>query len=147
LKQLRIDENPLIRELFIAFNPVEAEINDAIKPRFSEQFLDHEERLIFIKNAIRDGQFIAIHVYMSLTGRPDLEMLQSEINYVSVYAIHKAKELEEQLWNIAAIGNLIDVTDEVMHRYDFNQPDIVANQSTPQSHAVGNTDIKALLKD
>lgn len=146
LKQLRIEKNPLIRELFIAFNPAEAEISDAIKPRFSEQFLDHEDRLTFIKNAIRDGQFIAIHVYLSLTGRPDLEMLQSEINYVSVYAIHKAKELEEQLWNITAIGNLIDVTDEVMHRYDFSHRDIVANLSTPKNHVVGNTDIKALLK-
>ena len=146
LKQLRIENNPLIRELFIAFNPAEAEMSDAIKPRFSEQFLDHEERLNFIQNAMRDGQFIAINVYMSLTGRPDLEMLQSEINYVSVYAIHKAKELEEQLWNIAAMGNLIDVTNEVMHRYGFSQKHIVTNMAPPKSHVVGNNDIEALLK-
>ena len=146
LKQLRIENNPLQKELFIAFNPAEAEMKDAIKPRFSDQFLDHDERHNFINTALKNGQFIAISVYMSLTGRPDLETLQSEINYVSVYAIHRAKELEEQLWNIAAMGNLIDITNEVMHRYGFSQQQIITNLTPPKTHVVANNDMEALLK-
>jgi hypothetical protein len=119
---------------------------DAIKPRYAQQFLDHEERKNFIDKALENGQFIAINVFMSLTGRPDLEMLQSEINYVSVYAIHRAKELEEQLWNIAAMGNLMDITDEVMHRYGFSPEQIIENRESPKTHVVSNNDIESLLR-
>ena len=146
ISQLRIEPNPLYRELYIAFNPAESELQKAIEPRFSEQFLDNDQRKSFIQKALANGQFIAIHVYMSLTGRPDLDLLQSEFNYVSVYAIHRAKELEEQLWSIGAMGNLIDITDEVMHRYGFKQPQIEANQEAPKNVVVGTNNIEALLK-
>ncbi|MDM7859766.1 PilZ domain-containing protein [Alteromonas sp. ASW11-36] len=146
ITQLRIEPNPLHRELYIAFDPTKTEIGEAIIPRFTEQFLDHQQRQKFIEEAMANGQFIAIHVYMSLTGRPDLELLQSEFNYVSVYAIHRAKELEEQLWNIAAMGNLIDITDEVMTRYNFSQEQIAHNHSTPSSLVVGTDNIEALLR-
>ncbi|WP_100643320.1 PilZ domain-containing protein [Alteromonas facilis] len=146
ITQLRIEPNPLHRELFIAFNPTATELNEAIKPRFAEQFLDNTQREQFIHSALRSGQFIALHVYMALTGRPDLELLQSEFNYVSVYAIHRAKELEEQLWNIGAMGNLIDITDEVMYRYGFNSQQISDNYRSPSSIVVETDNIEALLR-
>ncbi len=145
ISQLRIEPNPLQRELFVAFNPSATELTEAIKPRFSEQFLDDEQRENFIHNALKHGQFIAIHVYMSLTGRPDLELLQSEFNYVSVYAIHRAKELEEQLWSIGAMGNLIDITDEVMYRYGFDIQRVRDNYRT-SNHVVHTDTIEALLR-
>ncbi|MBT0585808.1 PilZ domain-containing protein [Alteromonas oceanisediminis] len=146
LKQLKVEPNPLERELFIAFDPSQEDFNEAIKPRFAEQFLDHEERRTFISTAMKNGQFIAVYVYVSLTGRPDLDTLQSEINYVSVYAIHRAKELEEQLWNVYAMGNLIDITDDVLHRYNIPDEQIAANHQVPHSHVVGTDNIEALLK-
>ena len=146
ITQLRIEPNPLHRELYIAFNPAKSEIREAIKPRFSEQFRDHNQRVKFIEDAMANGQFIAIHVYMSLTGRPDLDLLQSEFNYVSVYAIHRAKELEEQLWSISAMGNLIDITDEVMTRYNFGREQIVHNQNAQNTLVVGADNIESLLR-
>ena len=44
--------------------------------------------------ALKNGQFIALKIFLARTGRPDFETMQSELNYVSVYAIHKAKLLE-----------------------------------------------------
>ena len=145
ITQLRIEPNPLHRELYIAFDPSATDLNSAIKPRFAETFLDHEQRQMFISDAIQGGQFIAIHVYMSLTGRPDLELLQSEFNYVSVYALHRAKELEEQLWGIAAMGNLIDITDEVLSRYGYKPEQISDNYNASSNLVVNASDVAQLL--
>lgn len=66
---------------------------------------------------------------MSRTGRPDQDILRTELGYVSVYAAHKAKEVEEELWNICGAGDIVDITDEVMRRYGFTDQHIQQNQS------------------
>ena len=83
---------------------------------------------------------------MTTTGKPDLEMLQSEINYIGVYAIHRAKELEERLWSIGACVHAVDITDEVLLRFGFDLQEVQANYQTPSQHAIEPSGIKALLK-
>ena len=39
------------------------------------------------------------------------------MSYVSVYAIHKAKVLEEELWSVVGVGDVIDISDEILLRY------------------------------
>jgi hypothetical protein len=85
-------------------------------------------------------------VFLARTGRPDFETMQSELNYVSVYAIHKAKSLEEQLWNISAMGDMIDVTDEVLRRFAFDENAILMNQKSPPTHKVKQVGIEQLFK-
>ena len=46
-------------------------------------------------------------LYVSKTGRPDMDYLANELKYISHYAIHKAKDLEEALWAITGVCDLV----------------------------------------
>ncbi|MBU2879762.1 PilZ domain-containing protein [Aliiglaciecola lipolytica] len=146
LKKIKTNNKPVMREIFVAFDPSREFINEAIKSRFSDQFHGDKERKNFINQARESGQFIAVKVFLARAGRPDIERLQAEISYVGIYAIHRAKILEEQLWNIIGVGDLIDVTDEVMIRHNFSQQQIFDNQQMPAYHKVNSDKIEDLLK-
>jgi len=146
LGKLKPNDRPEMRELFIAFDPSKDEIGDAINSYFTEQFTKPEQRRQFISQALQNGQFIAVKVFLARTGRPDFETMQSELNYVSVYAVHKAKLLEEQLWNVSAMGDIIDVTDEVLRRYEFAESAILLNHKAPATHKIKQLGIEQLLK-
>ncbi|WP_218311856.1 PilZ domain-containing protein [Alteromonas antoniana] len=146
VKQVKVENLPIRRELFIAFDPSQKDSRMAIIPRFDNQFTSDDMRYNFIREAMSRGQFIALHVMLTTTGKPDLDMLQAEINYVSVYAIHRAKELEERLWSIAACTHLMDITDEVLFRYNFEPSVINKNRILSSQHQVEPNGIKALLR-
>jgi hypothetical protein len=144
--KLKTNERPISRELFIAFDPSKDKVADAVKSVFIDQFTSDEQRRQFISQALIGGQFVAIKVFLARTGRPDIEKLQLEIDYVGVYAVHRAKILEKKLWNVSGVGDLIDVTDEVMNRYEFSPEKIEANIKTPAPHEIKKIGIELLLK-
>ncbi|MFT5838050.1 MAG: hypothetical protein ACI9UT_000541 [Flavobacteriales bacterium] len=146
LAKIKPNDRPQMRELFVAFDPSKETMVDAINSYFTEQFSKPEHRRQFIAQALQKGQFIALKIFLARTGRPDFETMQSELNYVSVYAIHKAKLLEEKLWNVAAMGDIIDVTDEVLRRFEFTESVIQLNHTYPKIHKSNNVGIKQLLK-
>jgi hypothetical protein len=146
LAQIKPNDRPQMRELFIAFDPSKENIGDAVNSYYTEQFTQPEQRRQFISQALQNGQFIALKIFLARTGRPDFETMQSELNYVSVYAVHKAKSLEEQLWNVTALGDIIDVTDEVLRRFDFDESTVLLNHKTPPTHKIKQVGIEQLLK-
>ena len=134
LAKIKPNNRPQMRELFIAFDPNKELIGDAINSYFSEQLSNLQQRKKFITQALQNGQFIAVKVFLARTGRPDFETMQSELNYLSVYAVHKAKLLEERLWNVSAMGDIIEVTDEVLRRFEFAESAIQLNHKSPPPH-------------
>jgi hypothetical protein len=146
LSKIKPNDRPQMCELFIAFDPSKEIIGDAINSYYIEHFAKPEQRRQFIAKALQNGQFIALKVFLARTGRPDFETMQSELNYVSVYAVHKAKILEEQLWNISAVGDIIDITDEVLRRSDFSESAILLNHKSPPTHKMKQVGIEQLLK-
>ena len=128
IKQIKVEQLPLRQELYISFDPTRKENKLAIIPRFDTRFVHDETRINFINDAMARGQFIALHVLLTTTGKPDRDMLQAEMNYVSMYAIHKARELEDKIWNIAACVHLVDITDEVLGRYNIEPERIRQNR-------------------
>ena len=84
-------------------------------------------------------------IFLARTGRPDIDRLQSEINYVGVYAVHRAKQLEEKLWNINGVGDIVDITDLVMSRYTFDTQAIVNNYERQLHHPQKSIEIEQLL--
>lgn len=146
LKHLKANSKPEMKEVMIAFDPGQTSLDLAIKSRFTSQFSDDKSRRQFILDALANGQFIAIKVFLARTGRPDTERLQAEINYVGSYAIHKSKLIEEQLWSIVGIGDLVDVTDEVLQRHQFSPQEIQANHSEPVPQNIRTGRIEQLLK-
>ena len=129
IKAVKLENMPLRQELFISFDASQKEPRMAIIPRYSDKFENNEQRRAFIREAMVRGQFVAIHVMLTTTGKPDMTMLQTEVNYVTMYAMHRARELEKKMWSIAACSHLVDVTDEVLIRYGFTVEDITANKT------------------
>lgn len=146
LATIKPNNKPVVQELFIAFDPSKEVLGEAIHSYFTAQFSKPEQRRQFISTALQHGQFIAIKIFLARTGRPDFETMQSELNYVSIYALHKAKLLEEKLWNVSALGDLVDVTDEVLTRFNFDKKTIENNHKTPKTHKIKQLGIEQILK-
>ena len=70
----------------------------------------------------------AFKIFLSRTGRPDTEHIAKELGYVSTYAIHKAKVLEEELWSVVGVGEVVDITDEVLLRSNLSNTQIAEQQ-------------------
>jgi hypothetical protein len=145
IKQVKLENMPIRQELLVSFDPTQKDQRLAILPRYSHRFDSIEQRKAFIREAMNRGMFIALHVMLTTTGKPDLSMLQTEINYVSMYALHRARELEQKLWSVAACAHLVDVTDEVLIRYGFDDETIQANRDSTVEKATVKSSIQALL--
>ncbi len=117
LRTLRVDLRPIQAEIYVAFNPNELEYETAIVAQWENELATHRSKLQFIKTAMAQGEFYAFSVHISRSNRPDISFLEQELSYITRYAIHKAKQLEEQMWDIAGQIYLTDISQEVIYRY------------------------------
>jgi len=116
LKDMRMSNKPIARELYISFDPTQNSQYDAIKGVFADTLEEQKQHADFIKQANAVGEFFALKVFVARTGRPDTDLLRLEMSYVNMYAQHKAKTLEQGLWEVMGVGDVIDITDEVLRR-------------------------------
>ena len=77
-------------------------------------FAQQNAKKVFIDEVVSNDLLFAFKIFLSRTGRPDTEHIAKELGYVSVYAIHKAKVLEEELWSVVGVGDVIDISDEIV---------------------------------
>lgn len=120
IKDRSRQDPPLPFTLFLRFDPRQAEISDAITSRcISED--DYKPQTLFVKKALKNDLVFVFRLYVSRTGRPDIDYLANELKYISQYALHKAKDLEEALWAVAGVGDLIDITEEALTHFDIDQ--------------------------
>lgn len=68
----------------------------------------------FVEQSLPNSIFRAVLVSLSRTGRPDTQFIQAELNYLSRYAAYRAEEIEEDLWQVFAIADTVDITDTVL---------------------------------
>ncbi|MBW3531481.1 PilZ domain-containing protein [Shewanella sp. NKUCC06_TVS] len=76
-----------------------------------------EAQITFINQSKALGRFLALRIYRGATEKPDMNYLRRELEYINIHANHKAKQLEEQLWRVIGVGELLDITQEVELRY------------------------------
>ena len=72
-----------------------------------------------MNRALALGEFYSVQLHISRTGRPDMEYLAKELHYIAKYAIHKAKQLEEALWSVVGVCDVIDTTEATLQRLDI----------------------------
>ncbi|MCG9747327.1 PilZ domain-containing protein [Shewanella sp. Isolate8] len=78
---------------------------------------DEQAQLHFIRQSQNLGRFMALRIYRGAAGKPDINYIRRELEYIGLHAQHKAKKLEHLMWHIIGVGELLDITDEVMLRY------------------------------
>ncbi|NRB23199.1 PilZ domain-containing protein [Shewanella sp.] len=77
--------------------------------------LDARQHFIYQSNNV--GRFMALRIYRGAAGKPDLNYIRREMEYIGIHAPHKARKLEELMWRIIGVGELLDITEEVLLRY------------------------------
>jgi hypothetical protein len=119
LTKLKRADKPEYVDLYLRFRPNEKSEIRAFMAQYDDQFMTTEKLTSFIDSAIKTDIFFAYRVFISRTGRPDMNYIAKELAYVGDYALHRAKEIEERLWNVIGVGDVIDISEEVMTRLGF----------------------------
>ncbi|MGL4895975.1 MAG: PilZ domain-containing protein [Shewanella sp.] len=88
-----------------------------LKCLLANEIVDDDAQLAFIRQSQLTGRFIALRLYRGAAEKPDMSYLRRELEYINIHASHKAKQLEDQLWRIIGVGELLNITQEVELRY------------------------------
>jgi len=114
LKKLIINEEPVSEVLFISIAKNIEQVDKDVSIRFDNELNTSESRKEFIKHALDNGQFFCFQLKISRTNKPDLEYLNTELSYISSYAIHRSKQIEQDIWSVVASIQYVDITHEVL---------------------------------
>ncbi len=117
MKKLIVDEAPITQVLYIAINKKIDSVEKAVKVKFDQELNTPELREYFIKKALENGYFFCLQLNISRTNEPDIDYLNTELSYVSAYAIHRGKQIEQDIWSVVATIQYIDITHETLFRH------------------------------
>jgi hypothetical protein len=74
---------------------------------------------MFISRALNRGLFFCVQVRLSRTDDPDMDHLNPELSYISSYAIHRGKQIEQDIWSVAGVMQFLDITQETLVRHEL----------------------------
>ena len=114
MKRLVVNEKPISQVLFIAIDNKTEQVDKAVRVKFDNELNTPELREYFIKQALEKGNFFCLQLKISRTNAPDMEYLNTELSYISSYAIHRGKQIEQEIMNVVAVIQYIDITHEML---------------------------------
>ena len=116
LKHMKRFDTPKQFELFVVIRN-----SDTAMPQMSchydYEFSSEQAKQEFVLNALQNAVLFSYRLMLSRTGRPDTDFIAPELSYISAYAIHKAKQLEEELWSVAGVIDVVDISAELPWRF------------------------------
>ena len=115
LRQLHRNDAPRLCEVFIS-RQHDRQGNLCYDSRLESDFPSTEAKRQFVRQARQQGRFYSVRLHLSRTGRPDIDFIAGELDYVAKYAIHKARQLEDSLWSIIGICDMMDTTPATLFR-------------------------------
>lgn len=121
LRDRQREDTPLEQELYVALwqEKTGGWESDAM---LLTAFPDAAARRAFVTQALTRGRFFSVRMMLSRTGRPDIHFIGNELDYIAKFAIHKAKQLEEELWSVIGLGELIDTTAATLAALGLSAP-------------------------
>ena len=117
LKKMQSGDSPIADILYIAINPENEMVDKAVTTKLDSELQSDKLKKIFIKNALKRGEFFCMKVVVSRSDEPDMQYLNPELSYISSYAIHRGKQIEQDIWSVAGVVQVFDITQEAMVRY------------------------------
>jgi len=114
LKKIVINGTPISDVLYISIAKNIEQVDRDVSIKFDNELDTTALRESFIKQALENGYFFCFQLKISRTNKPDLEYLNTELSYISAYAIHRSKQIEQGIWSVVASIQYIDVTHEVL---------------------------------
>lgn len=130
LKQMKRYEPGSEFLLFVSLSH-QPKTSDDIVCKYHYEFANEQAIQHFVSDALQHGLLFCYRLTLMRTNRPDTTYFAKELNYISSYAIHKAKQLEEELWSVVAVIDVVDISAEIPLRYGL-QPNVAALQQAKQ---------------
>lgn len=120
MRDLKSGDKPMVHEVYIGFDPKQEGTN-AFRVKADIDFPNVEQKISYIKSILSDPnrEFFAIKLFLIKVGKPDPENISAELNYIKIYAPHKAQSLQNHVWQIMSFVDIIDITDEVKVRLEL----------------------------
>ncbi|MBU2969129.1 PilZ domain-containing protein [Pseudoalteromonas sp. C2R02] len=128
LRDMKRQDKPFQLELYLRFNPAAKDIKSAIIIDYIPLDTNEINKKSFVTACIKRELFFGFRVYISRTGRPDTDYLSKELSYITQYALHKAKVLENELWSVVGVGEMLDISNELMQRFNIEASLVSAMQ-------------------
>jgi hypothetical protein len=119
LKALLVGDEPVIELLYIAIDINEHKVDKSVQVKLDSELNTLELKRFFIKKSLKRGQFYCLKLMISRTNEPDMEYLNAELSYISSYAIHRGKKIEQDIWSVVGVIQYFDITKEVLSSYQL----------------------------
>jgi hypothetical protein len=103
--------------IYVAINWSKKEVDKAVIIRKASDLNTPEITNFFIKKSLKQGEFYCLQLKLSRSDEPHMPHLAPELAYISAYAIHRGKQLEQEIFSVAGLLQIIDVTQETLLRY------------------------------
>jgi len=114
MKKLVVDEEPITQILFISIEDKTEQVEKSVRVKFDSELNTPELREYFIKQALEKGSFFCLRLKISRTNQPDIDYLNTELSYISAYAIHRSKQIEQEIMSVVAVIQYLDITHEIL---------------------------------
>jgi len=119
LKKMQVDDSPISETLYIAINLDNEMVDQAVTTKLSRELESTTLQKMFISRALNRGFFFCVQVKLSRTAEPDMDHLNPELSYISSYAIHRGKQIEQDIWSVSGVIQLLDITQETLIRHEL----------------------------
>lgn len=114
LKSLLTNEEPVSQLIYVQIKLATDKVDEAVKVVAASELDTPELRAFFIKRALKQGQFYCLQLKISRTNEPDIDYLNAELSYISSYAIHRGKQIEQDIWSVVGVIQVFDMTKEAL---------------------------------
>ncbi|ALO34049.1 hypothetical protein CMT41_04400 [Colwellia sp. MT41] len=121
MKKLLASDVAVCELIYVAINTTVSDIEKSVIIKQDSDLNTPQLRNFFIKQSLKKGAFFALQLNLSRSDEAHMEYLNPELAYISAYAIHRSKQLEQEIYSVAGLVQLIDVTQETLLRYSFTE--------------------------
>ena len=116
LKKMHATDQPITEVLYVAINSDAENIEERVITKVASELNTLKLQNMFMKGALKRGHFLCLQLKLSRTNVPDMDYLNPELSYISSYAIHRGKQVEQEIWSVAGVVQVLDITQEAMTR-------------------------------
>lgn len=121
MKKLMASDTAVSELIYIAIDPSITDIEKSVTIKQVSELTTPQMRNFFIKKSLNQGNFYSLELKLSRSDEANMEHLNPELAYIGSYAIHRGKQLEQDIYSVAGLVQLIDVTQETLLRYELTR--------------------------
>jgi len=116
LKKIHASDAPITDIVYVAIIPDSKTSENKVVAKLASELNTLKMQQFFIKNALKKGQFFCLQLKLSRTNAPDMNYLNPELSYIGSYAIHRGKQIEQDIWSVSGVIQVLDITQEALLR-------------------------------